>query len=243
MTSLPVRICRILLDWTFPRTCAGCAAPLGSEITGPLCAKCRPGLKHIERACLRCAKPLGQFIDVLGPCIYCRDFKYHFDSAIAAGEYNGALRAMIISFKYERRKDLFPELSGFFQGAVLKRLTGPKIDAVVPVPLHRKREQERGFNQSEMFARPLASALGAELAAGKLQRLRLTKSQVGLTPTQRFENVAGAFEVKGGDFEGKCVLLIDDVMTTGATGSECAKVLKAAGATHVFFAVLARQVS
>jgi ComF family protein len=241
--SLPERIIRTFLDWAFPRSCAGCGVPLEAGDSGPLCASCRPGLKPIERACARCGKPLGEYVDTAGPCVFCRGFKYHFDSAVAAGEYSGALRAMIISFKYERRKDLFPELSGFFQGAVLRRLSGPKIDLVVPVPLHRKRERERGFNQSEMFARPLAPALGARLEAGKLERIKFTKPQVGLSANQRFENVEGAFAARGGDFEGKCVLLVDDVMTTGATGSECAKALKSAGATHVFFAVLARQVS
>jgi ComF family protein len=115
-----------------------------------------------------------------------------------------------------------------------------RIDSVVPVPLGRDRQNERGYNQSALIARPLSMAMGLAYEPGALSRSRPTKSQVGLTRAARYENVRDAFRADGRKISGRTILLVDDVATTGATLSSCAEALLASGATDVFAITVAR---
>jgi ComF family protein len=125
--------------------------------------------------------------------------------------------------------------------AFQKHLGEKAADLVVPVPLHRKRQAERGLNQSEVLALELAERLKRPVSVDNLRRIRATPSQTRFTRAERERNVAGAFAVqRPADFEDKDVLLVDDVMTTGATTSECARVLYGAGATSVVVMTAAR---
>lgn len=151
--------------------------------------------------------------------------------------YEGSLRSLIHLFKYSGMKPLSAPLA-----ELLGRVIPPEeeFDAVVPVPLHWKKQWERGFNQSELLARRLAKQRHIPMLRA-LKRKRSTATQAGLASASRRRNVAGAFVVRGNAaLAGKKLLLIDDVMTTGATASACAAALKRGGAKSVSLLTLAR---
>ena len=203
--------------------CASCREPLPSPTSGIVCA-----------ACWRATRT------VVPPY-----FAPHVDACEAAGVYDGSLREIIHALKYQRRTSLARPLAALLLERCGVALAG--AEAIVPVPLHRSRYRQRGFNQAELIARALPLR-----CANVLERVRATPSQTDLPADQRRENVRGAFAVKGGQshfsswFSEKSVtvplfpVLLDDVATTGATLSECARALKAAGAREVRAVTVAR---
>lgn len=168
-----------------------------------------------------------------------------FDRAYSYGFYEGSLRKLIHLFKYSGMKPLGTRLAGLLCRA-LPDDGAERFDAVVPMPLHWRRRWKRGFNQSEILARLVAA--GLKKATGDrlpmidaVKRVRATAVQAGLTNAKRRKNVAGAFRVsRKARISGKRILLIDDVMTTGATATACALALKRAGASSVTLLTLAR---
>jgi ComF family protein len=160
-----------------------------------------------------------------------------FDAVFSFGEYEGILRKLIHLFKYHGVAPLAPRLGRFLSGALPRDMT---FDVIVPMPLHWMRRWQRGFNQSELLARDLQRRTGIPWVRA-IKRKRATPAQAGLTRAERRDNVAGAFEVrKQAAIRGKHVLLVDDVITTGATASACASILKRAGARRVSVLTLAR---
>jgi ComF family protein len=160
-----------------------------------------------------------------------------YDAVYSYGEYEGNLRKLIHVFKYGGVTPLAPELGRLLNGALPRE---EQFDVIVPMPLHWRKRLQRGFNQSELLANFLSKRTGIPVL-GALKRRKRTDPQAGLTRAQRRTNVAGAFEVRGRDkVEGRHVLLIDDVLTTGATASACSAVLKRAGARRVTVLTLAR---
>jgi len=194
-------------------------------------------------ACRRCgqALPSWRAISVLAErCAACRRRPPAFDAGAVACEYEGALRAIIHAFKYDGRRSLAAPLGALLQTAGTDMLKG--ADAVVPVPLHPWKRLRRGFNQSSDLARALATPVQR-----LLWRARLTRPQAGLNPGQRRRNVHGAFSLAPWlpvaarrDVDGCVFVLVDDIMTTGATLDACARVLKQAGAREVRTLTLAR---
>jgi len=165
----------------------------------------------------------------------------HFDAAISAYRSRGEVREVIHDFKYGRLVHL-RHLVGRWLAEALEdpRLAGRRIDCVVPVPLHPARKRERGFNQAELLGRELQKASGLEMRE-LLQRTRYTTTQTQFDREERMENLKGAFRLRRGcDVQGLRMLLVDDVLTTGSTLSECASVLKRAGAFSVHAATAAR---
>ncbi len=180
-----------------------------------------------------------------GRCVNCRDFEPEFARAMSFGEYEGGLRGLIHLLKYDAVLPVAPVLGGMLAGTIEDLLPscGDSVPLVVPVPLHKSKRGDRGFNQAELIARAAVKCLpqSLELAPEVLVRQRATISQVGLTREQRVENVRDAFRVRDRrQVLGRTVVLVDDVMTTGTTLSECARVLKAAGAEKVLAATVAR---
>jgi ComF family protein len=180
-----------------------------------------------------------------GRCVNCRDHEPAFDRALSFGEYKGVLRGLIHLLKYENvapaaghlGRDLAVTISELLAGR------GEVVPLLVPVPLHKGRRRSRGFNQAELIARAAARHLTVkvQVAPDVLVRHRETVSQVGLSREERMENMRDAFRVVDkGRVAGRAVILIDDVMTTGTTLSECARVLKKAGAERVWAATVAR---
>lgn len=207
--------------------CSECFAAVGPQ-AGPFCPRC------------------GRFFDgAEGPprlCSECLTSPPRFSALRAVGRYDGALRRIILVFKYGR----FPVLGrrlGRLAAACLE--AHPDItaglDAVVAVPLHRKRRLERGFNQSLLIAREIAASRGITLVERVLVRIRDAPAQASLEAPGRKRNVRGIYKVKHPErVAGRIVLLVDDVVTTGATAGECSLVLLRAGAREVRVFVLAR---
>jgi ComF family protein len=191
-----------------------------------------------EYFCVSCRTPfLNPFpLDADGRCALCRSGVRGFDWAACYGSYEGTLRALIHLYKYNRMKPLVKPLSDLLAAALPR---DQRFDAVVAVPLHWRRRWQRGFNQSELLARSIARRTGLRLLDA-VRRRRATRVQAGLSNSRRRENVAGAFVGKPGKAKGLRILLIDDVMTTGATASACAHALKRAGAQSVALLTLAR---
>jgi ComF family protein len=166
--------------------------------------------------------------------------------ASAYGSYEGGLRELIHLLKYEQVRPAANVLGRMLSEAIIDLLPAlGEQTIVVPVPLHVCKMRQRGFNQSELIARAalklIADGNSLELSSAVLERSRETQSQIGLSRHQRRENMRGAFAVVRPEvLTGRAVLLVDDVLTTGTTVSECARVLRRAGASKVFVATVAR---
>jgi ComF family protein len=203
-------------------------------------------------ACIRC----GDFLDfptepVSGPafCRACRLAPPDFERAVSYGPYEDRMRGVIHALKYDQMHPAARRMGAMLAQAIAKLAAeAPKEMLVVPVPLHRSKQSERGFNQARLLASHALAALRIshpawqlKLAPATLMRLRSTETQAGLTPRQRRLNVRGAFQVASPDsIRGQAVLLIDDIITTGATARSASRALKRAGADTVWVATLAR---
>ena len=180
-----------------------------------------------------------------GQCVNCREHPPEFERAASFGEYRDHLRGLIHLLKYERVTPAARPLGKMLAQAIseLQPSFGEGKLLLVPVPLHRNRSRARGFNQAELIAHAAMKAIGRELefAPELLIRKRETISQVGLSREERIENMRDAFRVRDSRrVRGRSVIVVDDVMTTGTTVSECARVLQQAGAKRVWAATVAR---
>jgi len=176
-------------------------------------------------------------LDEHGLCTVCREMLVNFDSAYSFGSYEGSLRKLIQLFKYGKIESLASPLSRFVLRAIP---LDQAFDTVIAMPMHWRKQWERGFNQAHLLAQPVAKRYGLKLSSN-LGRRRYTKSQAGLTEAERRENLKDSFCIrKPEQLRGKRVLLVDDVFTTGATLRSAAAILKTAGAAHVTAATLAR---
>jgi predicted amidophosphoribosyltransferase len=240
--------------------CASCEALLEQPTLGPVCPSCWRAVRRLTPPlCARCGVPLASWRSVdrgAGICARCRRRTAALDAARAYGEYDGTLRAIVHAFKFDARPSLAARLGPAVRHAAGDLLLG--ADAVVPVPLHVWREWKRGFNQAET----LAATLGLPVWR-VLRRTRRTPPQSSLAAAARRRNVRRAFalsalgcwplpvrclELAGRDaprhvarrIAGTCLVLVDDVATTGATLEECARTLKEAGAREVRAVTIAR---
>ena len=208
---------------------------------------------HDVAACTRCGDSLDQPPSESVPssqlCRACRLAPPSFARAVSFGTYDGPLRAAIHALKYDRIHPAARRLGSMLALAIAQLASDtPTGLLVVPVPLHRTKQRERGFNQARAVAKCAIDALRKShpgwpltLAPATLMRLRSTESQAGLTPRQRRNNVRGAFKVSDSfAVAGKHILLVDDILTTGATARAAAQALIKAGAVSVFVATLAR---
>jgi ComF family protein len=180
-------------------------------------------------------------------CGLCRRLEPPFVKATAYGSYEGGLRELIHLLKYEQVRPAVNVLGRMLAEAIadLEPSLGERTVLVVPVPLHRTKLRQRGFNQSELIARAALKLKPAgdrlALNATVLERCRETQSETGLTRHQRRENIRGAFVIaKPDELADREILLVDDVFTTGTTVSECARLLRRAGASKVWVATVAR---
>jgi ComF family protein len=230
-----------LFNLVFPDGCRLCGAALRNVSRIPVCPEClaAPAPFIAEHFCSVCRTPFlnSAPLDEQGRCGLCRRGLTGFDTAFSYGEYTGTLRKLIHVFKYSRVSPLSEPLGRLLVRA-LPRTEG--FDAIVPMPLHWTRRWKRGFNQSELLARVVSRRTGIPVA-NALRRRKPTPPQAGLTSAERRTNVSGAFEIRSRDaVRGRSVLLIDDVLTTGATAAACARALKRGGADRVTALTLAR---
>jgi len=238
------RLISRVLDLIYPRYCLICGENLQDTTRFCLCTNCQNKVERInpEESCPRCGHPLGPFAQRQGVCPDCSHRSMVFARAIAAGRYEGVLKELILKFKYRREKVLADPLAQF----LIERLRSEKemlteIDLVMPVPLHRKKLRERGFNQAELIAERISETFSLPLSARNLIRRKNILPQVSLSRNQRLSNPKDAFGIKDeGEVKDKRVLIVDDVLTTGATATEIARLLKRAGAKRVYVAVIGR---
>ena len=234
---------RALLDVILPPICHICRSFIPNAGTIHICPACREKLPLVSSPlCPICGIP---FTGAGGDhrCGACLTNPPHFDTARAAFLYEGPIRDLIHSFKYNQRTHLRHPLAFLTLETAREVVTDLAPQLIVPVPLHRSRIRQRGFNQAVLLGRTLSLQLNLPLLPGTLIRTRSTEPQINLSATERRVNVKGAFTVNKPDqIAGKRILLLDDVMTTGSTMNECARELKNAGAAMVIAATIARTV-
>jgi ComF family protein len=193
--------------------------------------------------CIRCGKDLAEsFKNISEPiCVECKSEKLYFRYARAVGLYEGVLKESILLFKYKGKTGLGDKLAELMIRSLENIGWCNNIDIIVPVPLHKTRLKERGYNQAELLAIKIGKRFDIPVICNKLQRIKHTNVQTYLRKQDRIDNIKGAFQVNSGEiFCRKTLLLIDDVFTTGATVNECSRVLKQAGAKEIFVFTLAR---
>ena len=231
----------LLFNLVLPDDCRLCEQRLTNLSRIPVCESCLalPQPLQAEFFCRACRTPFVDDypLDEHDLCTVCREGLVNFDSAYSFGSYEGPLQKLIHLFKYAKVESLASPLSRFMSRALP---LDQNFDAIVAMPMHWRKQWERGFNQAELLARPVARRYGLKLSTN-LRRVRYTASQAGLSESARRDNLKGSFKVrKPEQLAGKRVLLIDDVFTTGATLRASAAVLKAAGVRHVSALTLAR---
>ncbi len=245
MVSLPRAPGRWLgavVDALLPPRCLACVATV--DVPGRLCPRCWSGVDFIVPPyCAACGFPFDFDEGEAALCGACAGKAPAFDRARSAMCFNGVARDLVHGFKYRDQTHTAPALAAW-----LVRAGGDLLadaDAITPVPLHRLRLFTRRFNQAALLAREVARGAGKAFAPDLLARARWTRSQVGLTGRARLANVRGAFAVRPrrrGSVAGARIVLVDDVMTTGATAAACATALRRGGAERVDVLTLARVV-
>ena len=225
---------RTVQGWLLPPSCVRCGSA-GRPPTIDLCAACEGELAANRAACVACAVPLPADRH---RCRFCERRSRHFDSAFAPYLYEYPLDRLIHRFKYGGQLAVGRVL-GELTSRALETHAVPRPHALVPVPLARAKQRERGFNQALELARPIARALAVPVRMDLCTRVRTTQDQAGLAARDRRRNVRGAFLASNARMP-RHVALIDDVLTTGSTCEELARVLKAAGVERVDVWVVAR---
>lgn len=231
------------LDLVLPPRCLGCGE--GVEAPGRLCPVCWRRLTFLAPPqCRLCGYPLPHALPAEPLCGACSADPPAYDRARAALRYDDGSRGLILAFKHADRTDTAPAFGRWLTRAGAELLAD--ADLITPVPLHRWRLLKRGYNQAAILAQAVAREAGVALLPDLVQRVRATASQQGLGGRARLENItSGAFRIHPWHrkrVEGARILLIDDVLTTGATIEACARVLRRAGAVQVDALTLARVV-
>jgi ComF family protein len=224
----------------YPPVCTICAASV--EAGEYLCSECNDKtIPIVPPFCEVCSEPFDGAIVGAFTCANCAHRQIHFDAAVATYRSRGIVRHVIHDFKYNRRVYLRRLVARWLIETLDDvRLRGRHFDVIVPVPLHPARERERGFNQAALLANLLSAKMSIE-SKSLLERIRYTTTQTAFDRVERMKNLRNAFRLrKNANVQHLRVLLIDDVLTTGSTLSECARVLKEAGAISVYAATAAR---
>ena len=241
MIALPkLDLLTAITSLLYPPVCAICRANIRAG--QHLCNQCdAKAIRIVAPFCQTCSEPFEGAITGAFTCANCAHRTIHFDAAVAAYRSRGIVREIVHGFKYERQIYLRHLVARWLYAALDdERLRERRFDIIVPVPLHPTRERERGFNQASLLAESLSAQISTP-SQPLLERIRYTTTQTALDRAERMENLHNAFRLrKNADVRGLRVLLIDDVLTTGSTLSECARVLKRAGATSVHAATAAR---
>ena len=229
---------RLALDALFPPHCASCDAAV--DTAGNICTACFAQLRVIaDPICTCCGVPFANPVDT-GLCAVCVDEAPPFARARSVWVYNEISAALVTRFKFTDRTAMLPRYGHELARAGAELLAA--TDVIVPVPLHWRRLMARRYNQSALLAFALSARTGVPVDVRSLRRVRHTIPQTRLKGADRRSNVKGAFAVRGEALRGKRVLLLDDVMTTGATIHACITALEKAGAREVAVLTLARTV-
>lgn len=231
------KVYRLLLDSIYPRRCTFCDSILGMK-EQYLCKKCRNIIPSpvIEPRCKKCGKPL--FYKEKEYCYDCDKTIQSYESGIGIFLYQGVMKEAVMRFKFKGRKEygvFLGKLMVFYAGDFIKNIH-PEI--IIPVPIHRKKQSVRGYNQAEVLAKIVSKGFSIPIRTDLVLRKKFTKAQKELNKKERKKNLRKAFEVKKEVGNYKSVLIIDDIYTTGTTINEIAKKLKTSGVEQVYFLTL-----
>ena len=234
-----------LASLVFPAPCRICEATLTTASRIPVCSTCLDSLKPLTGvACQKCGRPFASAVAAAVPrplCHLCRRDVYNFDLARSFAAYTDAMVRAIVLLKYHQVTPLGAWFSARLAELVARNPEMFAADVVVPVPLHALRLRERGFNQAELIARPLAKRLGLPLRSYLLVRTKPRPEKLKLTRQERWRTVRGAYAMRSeAKIDKLRVLLVDDVFTTGATLDACARALRKAGAGRIVALTVAR---
>ena len=232
-------ISRTILSLVFPLHCELCGALAESPENAGVCPTCEKLVRLIEAPhCPGCGRT---GLNDQEACGRCRDEKFHFDRAYACVFYESGMKELLHGFKFGRKRFLAAFLSGIMAEFTRRHLKDSSWDLVVPVPMDKKKEFERGFNQSRVLSTALAKKFAWTHGPGILGSTPSGTPQASLKKTERKKNVRGRFFVQDtAGVASKNILLVDDILTTGQTASACAKALKDAGARSVTVLAFAR---
>ncbi|MCL5287751.1 MAG: ComF family protein [Acidobacteria bacterium] len=235
----------VLASLVFPAPCRICEQTLLTASRIPICVACLDSFAPLAGpACQKCGRPFVSAVAMATAqplCHLCRREVYRFDLARSFAAYNDAMVRAIVLLKYHEVTPLGAWFAARLAEMVARDPQAFAADVVVPVPLHATRLRERGYNQAELIARPLAKRLGLPLRTVLLVRTKPRPSKLKLTRKERWQTVRGAYAMRGDTKIDKLrVLLVDDVFTTGATLDACAQVLRKAGASRVVGLTVAR---
>lgn len=250
MMQTPKSLLERVLEWLYPTRCGVCHKFSDNAI----CQDCKSKWSLISSPyCLWCGKPFDPRAKVSPLCGLCLQGRFRFDYARSAVVYEGVGRETVHAFKFNRKPRLAQPMGELIAEVMNRALSGDngllpspwqRPNMLVPVPLHPKTQRLRGYNQASLLAEVVGQVLDIPVETEILIQTRPMKPQATLGEKERWENVKGAFEVAEPELvKGQIVVIVDDVMTTGATLNECAKVLKRAGARHVYCLTFARTVS
>ena len=231
------------LGFIFPEVCQVCRAGRATVAAGYVCATCWQQVRFIRPPfCERCGLPFQGELTTTFECANCREMELHFSSARSAVAAGGMVLEIIHRYKYQRALWFEPFLADLLIREAGPVLRGAAWDWIVPVPLHPAKHREREFNQAERLARHLAAATNIPVNARLLKRVEPTLTQTRLTRPERAANVRRAFALQtaGLDLPDARIVVLDDVFTTGATTSACARALRQAGASEVCVWTVAR---
>ena len=228
-----------MLEILFPRKCPVCdqiIMPKGAVI----CPECRRRVNLVtEPRCLKCGKQL--FCEEAEYCDGCEKKTFHYTRGLVLLNYDSVARKILTALKYHGKCDNADYLAAETVARLREEILGMQADCFVPVPVHPRRKRVRGFNQAELIAKRLGERMDIPVRTDVLKRIKNTLPQKELGSSARLNNLLKAFAVKNTEkLEGKTVILVDDVHTTGATLHTCAALLKAAGATEIFFVTVGR---
>ena len=226
----------------YPPVCQLCNERRATPAQGYVCAVCWQNVRFIvPPRCERCGLPFPGDITTTFECANCRELELHFRWARASVVANDFLRDVIHRYKYSRALWFEPFLTDLLVRVALPVLREEKITGIVPVPLHPVKQREREFNQADRLAQPLAQALGVPVLNQLVKRIHPTRTQTQLDKEERADNVRRAFgPVRPKTLRGERLVVLDDILTTGATTSAVARVLRDNGAGDVLVWTLAR---
>ncbi len=260
-----LKINRSLITLLFPAHCLGCEKELPQPQTrGPLligkirdtstqgstfqdsfethwCLDCWKRLNDHTPRCPKCAATVAEHNVLIDRCPLCRDLDLKFDSVVSVGDYKCLIQELVIRMKNQLDEQLAVQLGNLLGYHIHNSDIAGELNLIVPIPTHWWRRAKRGFHGAEILARSVASACEIPYSANVLRCVRNTKKQGTLTTAGRFRNVQNAFGLRSShSLSGLNIMLIDDVMTSGATLSEAARILLKAGASKVYTGVIAR---
>jgi ComF family protein len=233
-----------VLDLIYPNNCINCkTAILEKDYEFSLCRDCWQSIENIlPPFCSKCGAHLENITSVIDLCRDCQKQELYFDKAYSVFAFEGILKELIHKFKYSNKTMLAKVFAKMiFDFAMNFNIPLSGYDIMLPVPLHSTRLREREYNQCEILAQQLQRFFHLEISTKDVARIKHTRSQITLDKTARWENIVGAFKIRNNQaFINKNVLIVDDLITTGATASELAKTLKESGAKMVSVLTIAK---